>query len=146
MNAEAQELLREYQLRQTDSRIAVLDFMLRHPHAISQPELEQQLADRFDRVTLYRTLNTFNEKGLIHEVADTSGTMKFALCGEACHNETHSHRHEHVHFHCTQCQQTVCINEVDVPQLALPAGFLPQKFSFIIEGSCQQCQQKNEPQ
>jgi Fur family ferric uptake transcriptional regulator len=66
--------------------------------------------------------------------------MKFALCGAACHNEPHIHHHEHVHFHCTECQQTVCINEVDVPQLSLPAGFTPQKFSFIIEGKCQNCQ------
>ncbi len=140
MSTRSQELLNNFQLRLTDSRIAVLDFMLSHLHAISQPELEQQLSDRFDRVTLYRTLNTFNKKGLIHEVTDTSGTMKFALCGAACHNEPHIHHHEHVHFHCTECQQTVCINEVDVPQLSLPAGFTPQKFSFIIEGKCQNCQ------
>ncbi len=140
MSARAQELLKDYQLRLTDCRIDVLDFLLVNQRAVSQPELEQQLSDRFDRVTLYRTLNTFNEKGLIHEVTDTSGTMKFALCGEACHGSDH-HHHEHVHFHCTQCNQTVCINEVDVPHLSLPTGFKPQKFSFIIEGICQSCQQ-----
>lgn len=140
MNKQAIALLREFSLRQTDCRIEVLDFMLRHPRAISQPELEQELAAQFDRVTLYRTLNTFNEKGLIHEVSDSSGIMKYALCGEACHNDMHEHRHEHVHFHCNRCQETVCINELDIPTLNLPAGFSPEKFSFVVSGICQKCQ------
>lgn len=140
MNSRASELLREYALRQTDCRIEVLGFMLRHPRAVSQPELEQELATHFDRVTLYRTLNTFNEKGLIHEVSDSSGIMKYALCGDACHNELHEHRHEHVHFHCNRCQETVCINELEIPELTLPTGFSPEKFSFVVSGVCQKCQ------
>lgn len=137
---ESRELLKQHDLRLTDCRVAVLDFMMEHPRAISQPELELQLSDRFDRVTLYRTLSTFNEKGLIHEVPDNSGIMKFALCGDACTTQDHHHHHEHVHFRCNRCQSTVCINEVDVPRLALPEGFVPVKFSFVIEGICRDCQ------
>ena len=63
---------------------------------------------RFDRVTLYRTIKQFEEKGLIHEVIDTKGQAKYALCVTEC--TTHEHHDDHLHFHCSQCDRTIGVD------------------------------------
>ena len=139
MSKRALSLLKSHELRLTDARIDVLDFIIDHPRAISQPELELALVHKYDRVTLYRTLNTFTEKGLLHQVADNSGSMKYALCNDQC-NE-HEHHHEHLHFHCIRCQETVCIDAVMIAPPALPAGFQATDFNFVANGICNKCAQ-----
>lgn len=139
MSARARDLLKKFGLRTTDARIDVLDFILDHQRAISQPELEHKLVHKFDRVTLYRTLNTFNEQGLLHTVADQSGTMKFALCSDACSD--HEHHHEHLHFHCIKCLETVCFDEVNVARPSLPSGYEAKDYNFVVNGICRQCQE-----
>lgn len=137
MSSRARDLLRTHTLRLTEARLDVLDFIIDRQRAVSQPELEHALVHKFDRVTLYRTLNTFNENGLLHAVSDSSGTMKYALCSDSCSNE--EHHHEHLHFHCTACHQTVCIDEVMMEQPKLPAGYVANDYNFVVNGICKQC-------
>ena len=67
--------------------------------ATSQPDLESLMND-VDRVTLYRILNVFEEKGIIHKVFDLNGTANYAICTSNC--QEHRHHDEHLHFNCTQ--------------------------------------------
>ena len=80
----AENLLKEHDLRLTPSRLETLKVFIRHDYALSQPDLEKDLGDDFDRVTLYRTLTSFREKGVIHKVLDDAGATKYALCSHGC--------------------------------------------------------------
>ena len=93
---ESQDLLKSHHLRITPIREKVLDvFLSRGGEAIPKMIIEENLV-RFDRVTLYRTIKQFEEKGLIHEVIDTKGQTKYALCATEC--TTQEHHDDHLHF------------------------------------------------
>lgn len=124
-------------MRQTRSRVAILEEFLRYDFALSQPDLEKSLGTDFDRVTLYRTLTLFLEKGILHKVPGDEGATKYALCPDECNEE--DHQHDHVHFKCSSCGQTLCMDDLKAPQYVLPNGYLLESTNLLIEGLCPQC-------
>jgi Fur family ferric uptake transcriptional regulator len=128
----AVHLLKHYNLRLTDCRKEVVSIFLAQRQAIGQPALEQQLF-HFDRVTLYRTLSTFLEKGIIHKVFDDSGMTKYALCPEHCHQH-HEHQDEHIHFKCVKCNTTTCIASITIPIIELPKGYTFIDANLLVRG------------
>jgi Fur family ferric uptake transcriptional regulator len=131
--------LKSFNLRHTECREAILYTFSSSISALSHGDLEQAVDDKYDRVTIYRTLKTFLEKGIIHKILDGQGGTKYALCETSnCSNETH--KHDHVHFKCRLCGDTTCINSVDIPQIHLPKGYQREEINLLIEGSCPNCQ------
>ncbi|AKD03032.1 transcriptional repressor [Pontibacter korlensis] len=134
----AQQLLSEYGLRKTGCRLEVLRQFMQNDFALSHAELEKLIGNSYDRVTIYRTLYSFEEKGLIHSINDVAGSVKFALCkADAC--SQHQHQDNHIHFNCTSCGQTFCLNEVNIPMLVLPEGYKAERLHFSAEGVCKGC-------
>ncbi|HMP98871.1 MAG TPA: transcriptional repressor [Cyclobacteriaceae bacterium] len=137
MEAAGKQLLKEFNLRVTPSRSSILSLFLGANFALSHADLEKGLGPDADRVTVYRTLKSFLDVGLIHKVLDDSGTLKYALCNEPCsHNQ---HQHDHVHFKCQKCGQTNCLEDVSIPGIALPKGYEVQEMSLLIQGICHKC-------
>lgn len=128
--------LKDHKLRTTSCREDVLEAFLRRDMALSHGDLESELGDRFDRVTIYRTLKTFLEKGIIHKVLDDEGT-RYALCRERCSED--NHHHDHVHFKCNTCGQTNCLENLHVPAVKLPEGYRIQEVNLLIQGLCAEC-------
>lgn len=131
-----EELLKHYNLRVTKSRLEVIDFFSQQSSAISAQDIEAALPDA-DRVTMYRTLKTFEEKGIIHKAIDGTDIAKYALCGGKCGE--HSHQDNHAHFHCSECQSTTCIEDITIPELKLPDHYATESINIIIKGICAQC-------
>jgi Fur family ferric uptake transcriptional regulator len=129
-------LLKSFRLRSTPTREEILHLFLQKDYALSHGDIESEIDENIDRVTVYRTLKTFSDRGLIHKVLDDGGGLKYALCTEAC--STTQHRHEHVHFKCTECGQTICL-DIEIPQVKLPKGYLPKEVNLLIQGTCQNC-------
>ncbi|WKZ59494.1 MAG: transcriptional repressor [Cyclobacteriaceae bacterium] len=130
------QLLKEFKLRSTPSRKAILNFFLKKNYALAHADIEKGIPSHFDRVTVYRTLKTFLDKGLIHKVLDDEGALKYALCTEAC--TMTGHHHDHVHFKCVRCGQTNCL-DTEVPPVKLPKGYLPGEINLLIQGVCAKC-------
>jgi Fur family ferric uptake transcriptional regulator len=131
-----QQLLKDHHLRSTPGRQAILNLFLRKKHALSHGDIERLLRPRQDRVTVYRTLRTFLNQGIIHKVLDDEGALKYALCSKACH--VTGHRHDHVHFKCRVCGETSCL-EVDIPEVKLPKGYQANERNLLIGGVCRKC-------
>lgn len=108
-------------------------------HALAHADVELPLNDRFDRVTIYRTLKTFVDKGLIHKVLDDEGSMKYALCKEGCNTSDHKHHHDHVHFKCNTCGLTTCLDHVIIPNIILPEGYQRVETNLLMQGVCKSC-------
>lgn len=136
MSALSGTLLRDFNLRATPNREEILQLFLHKNYALSHGDIEKEIANSLDRVTVYRTLKTFLDKGLIHKVLDDEGSLKYALCKEACN--TAEHHHDHVHFKCTKCGQTMCLN-IDVPPLKLPKGYIANETNLLVQGTCEKC-------
>lgn len=131
-------ILSNHSLRRTAPRQAVLEVFVKGESALSQPEIEQLLKDQCDRVTIYRTLTTFLDNGLIHKVLDDAGAAKYALCAHDCDNHE-KHQHNHVHFKCELCGQTRCLDQVHAPEFNLPKGFVVRDTNVLLQGVCADC-------
>lgn len=136
MNAVSNRLLKDFRLRSTPSRQEILHLFLKKEYALSHGDIEKEISNALDRVTVYRTLKTFLDKGLIHKVLDDEGSLKYALCNDAC--TTAGHHHNHVHFKCTHCGQTNCLN-VEIPAVKLPKGYKAKELNLLIQGVCESC-------
>jgi Fur family ferric uptake transcriptional regulator len=132
-----QKILQDFDLRKTSSRTAILSLFLKKPFALSYSDLEEQISDDYDRVTVYRTLKTFVDKGVVHKVLDDGGGLKYALCSDLCSSS--AHHHEHVHFKCSVCGETSCLDQVNIPQVELPIGYEAREINLLIQGKCQKC-------
>ncbi|MFZ1496265.1 MAG: transcriptional repressor [Saprospiraceae bacterium] len=133
---DSDQLLHQHQLRKTPVRKEVLDVFLSRSEAVSQQYIEQHF-DAIDRVTLYRTLKTFEQKGIIHRAIDGSETIKYALCSDGCHE--HAHFDEHAHFHCDDCGKTICLEQIQAPKVLVPNHMRVNSAHLIIKGLCEQC-------
>ncbi|GAA4410115.1 transcriptional regulator [Nibrella viscosa] len=135
----ATQTLRDFSLRHTSNRQEVLDLFLQTDHALSHSDIENGLGPDHDRVTIYRTLKTFLEKGILHKVLDDEGGTKYALCRTTC--AQNDHHHDHVHFKCEQCGQTTCLDDVIIPALSLPSGYRRKEINLLVQGVCSECNQ-----
>jgi Fur family transcriptional regulator, ferric uptake regulator len=132
------DTLKRNQLSVTDSRKKILELFLQRKAALAHADIELHSGDEFDRVTIYRTLQTFVEKGIIHTIPSADNSVKYALCKDAC---TEGHHHDnHVHFMCDTCGTTYCLDHVTVPQVQLPLGYQVQQIDLVVSGVCIKCQ------
>lgn len=130
-------LLDKHKLKKTPLRKRVLSlFLNKNGKAISNQELEGLLKDA-DRITLYRTLKSFEKKGIIHEAIDGTNSAKFALCHEEC--TEHNHVDNHAHFHCSACGETSCLEKIEVPSYAVPEKYQVKDVILVVNGLCADC-------
>lgn len=130
------ETLREFKLKSTPCREEVLKLFFHNDKALSHAFIEEHTQATFDRVTVYRTLKSFEDKGLIHKVLDDNSVTKYALCNECSAND---HNHEHVHFKCETCGETTCIESVHIPEINLPNGYKIAERNILVQGICPKC-------
>lgn len=132
-----ENLLREKNLRVTPFRLNVLEIFQNHPNAISIEQIEEDL-DEFDRITLYRTIKSFIEKGLIHEIVMPGDNKKMALCKDNCGDEHHGHNHQHLHFKCDECDEVFCLELDQLPKISYPK-FKIKQLEIQGSGICVNC-------
>lgn len=130
------DILSTYELRSTSCRYDVLDFFIDSEFALELKDLESALP-KYDRVTLYRTINTFIDKGIIHKIPSDSGIARYALT-ENKNNEAQ----DHIHFKCEVCGKTECLPNYAVPSVRMPKGYRLKSVNMIVNGVCNQCAAK----
>lgn len=134
---ETLQILKRNKLSITESRRKILNLFMDADGALTHADIENNHQITFDRVTVYRTLQTFVENGIIHQIPTTDNTVLYALCKENC--EAGHHHDEHIHFICLDCDKTVCLDEVSVPAVKLPRGFKSMHTALVIKGICDEC-------
>lgn len=122
----------------TAMRQRVLDVFLSDSNAFSLADL-QLILENSDRSTLYRTLKTFEQKGVIHSIQENN-TTQYLLCKDDCDAEQH---HDfHLHFYCQRCEKTTCMEEITFNSLGFPPGYEIDELKFLANGICNKCQRK----
>ena len=138
MTMTTDHILKRNQLSITDSRKRILELFLVNDGALAHADIEKKTDEKFDRVTIYRTLQCFLEKGIIHTIPTADNSVRYALCKDDCSS---GHHHDnHVHFVCTECNTTICLEDVVIPEVKLPRGFQPTEVQMIVSGICKNCQ------
>ena len=89
---EATQILRDASLRVTPCRTSLLDLLLRARDPLTQKELMASLEKRgFNRVTIYRALQTFLNVSIVHRIVTEDRVWRFAitLCGHRGQGHCH---------------------------------------------------------
>ncbi len=131
------DLLKKNRLSITGSRKKILQLFLEQPGALAHGDIEKKAGEKFDRVTVYRTLQTFVDKGIVHTIPTADNSIRYALCKDDC-SEGHHHDH-HIHFVCDNCGNTYCLDDVVTPEIKLPRGYATKHIEVVVEGLCKNC-------
>lgn len=124
-------------LRVTANRVAVLAVFEAAPRALSHADVEAELAQAIDAVTLYRTLDAFVEAGLLTKTVGADRVSRFALMQSAATHEGHAH------FHCDDCGRVFCLPTKPPRQPVVPDGFAVAAVDLSVHGLCAECGPKH---
>lgn len=131
-----EDILQKHNLKNTKLRKAVLSLLIQSDKGLSHQDLTRELDVDFDRVTLFRTLHSFEDSGILHKIIDLNGTAKYAYSLP----DTPEKEHCHAHFICLKCEQVFCLDEVfPLDQVKVPDGFSKKAIDVQVKGLCEQC-------
>lgn len=128
-------MLQRHGVKPTANRIIIVGALAQASNPLSLSDLEVDIAT-IDKSSIFRTLATFKEHGLVHVIEDGSDSAKYELC-HGTGDEHDSDRH--VHFYCERCNRTFCLSQVHVPQVQLPAGYQVRGVNYLVKGLCPRC-------
>ncbi|MEM6641629.1 MAG: transcriptional repressor [Bacteroidota bacterium] len=134
--SELKAIIKSHGLRVTDCRTDVMGHFIKNKGALSQSDLEKRL-EKYDRVTLYRTLHSFLDSGIIHKIPNDTGIATYGLCHNTCSPEKHFH--DHIHFKCNSCGTIECLDDKKVPNITVPLGYKMEHVNLIVDGICASC-------
>lgn len=118
----------------TSMRVLVYDALANQNAAMSISDIEMYLGN-VDRTTIYRTLKTFEAKGLVHHIQEDN-LSSYLLCHDGCSEE--AHKDWHLHFYCKICKKTVCREDVLLPE-HFDTTLRIDEVQFFAKGICEDC-------
>lgn len=128
-----QTIIENQGIRCTAIRHLILSEIIKIDRPFTLLDLEDAL-ESVDKSTIFRTLSTFLEHGLLHEIDNGSGSKLYCRCG---HPGTE--HPAHLHFTCTKCGKTYCIKDIDLSSIPHPSGFYVEDMSCVMKGLCPSC-------
>ena len=135
LDLQSRTMLKAAKLYCTKVRVAILKVLMRTDKPLSQEQIARRLGKKsFDKVTIYRTLESLLKVGLVHKAFMEKRACHFELA----HNCTESQCHPH--FTCTHCGSTHCLTEISLPMAQSPhKGFVIHRQQVRLEGLCPAC-------
>lgn len=134
-NIEAVRLLALKGIKATANRILVYRELAAAGRPLTLADLEMTMP-QMDKSSIFRVLTLFVEHDVAHSFSDGRGVLNYELCHDhgACH-----HDDGHLHFYCERCRRSFCLDDVTLPDIELPEGFVPRSSSFVVVGLCPEC-------
>lgn len=131
----ARQMLRRAKLYCTEPRVAILRTLLETGRPLRQDQITPQLTKgTFNRVTVYRTLESLVEAGLVHRAFTQDRAWYFELADHCTEHQCHPH------FTCTRCGVTRCLMDIHLPMAKIAdKGFVISRQQVRLEGLCPAC-------
>lgn len=129
------KLLSSAKMKRTVPRRTILEVLL----SANRPQTAYQIAAKLshtttNKVTIYRTLESFLGAGLVHKVFLQERCWYFELGHNCTENQCHPH------FTCTSCGDMHCLTEISLPMAKSPyKGFIIDRQRIQLEGLCPKC-------
>ena len=131
----AAQILRKAGLKATAVRMEILEILLNAPEPLAHREVLKRAGRKGpDRVSVYRALQAFVEKGIAHRLVTEDRVGRFAL---SVANRTHPF---HPHFLCRSCGKVECMTRIRMP--ALTGGKIGHRIEehyWYMRGICPTC-------
>jgi Fur family ferric uptake transcriptional regulator len=126
-------LLKQAKLRCTPARINILNILLGSDSAISGRGIGNSLGNKYDKTTIYRTLESFLQAGIVHKAFLQDKQWYFELAGRCQKQQCHPH------FACRFCGKYFCLEGTNYPIIQIPQNFKLLRQKILIEGLCPDC-------
>jgi len=98
---------------------------LTYDYFLSHPSLQ------LNRVTIFRVLNLFANKRIIHRIPATDNINRYLL--------QQASALVHANFMCNKCKSIIPLETIVSPKVKLPKDYIPQNVEIIIGGLCAAC-------
>ena len=131
-------LLKSRRIQDTPHRLAVLEAVAGSPRPLTAMEVLDWVRRRADvnKVTVYRILDLFVEKGLVERMSAGDRSFRYGLSPDL-------HDHPHAHFYCRQCGTMKCLDLDELPlnlrPIELRLGGVIEKVEVRLDGTCPDC-------
>ena len=112
--------LKQHHLTITKARIKILELFQISENALENCLIEKKTQNQFDRITVYRTLQAFLKKGIIHTIPTYDNSIRYALCT-------------------SNCGKTICLGKTDISIVQRPKEYIIHKTDAILTGVCNIC-------
>lgn len=144
MSLPALNILYASRLKKTSGRLRILSFLSTQKKPIGIERIAKALRRHVDQVTVYRTMQTLEEAGIVRQVNLRHGHIDYELANS-----------DHHHLVCTHCGATEDFSGCGADKLAQRALKKSRTFSSIDQhaielfGTCKKCVRigiKNPPE
>ena len=131
-------------ISKTSQRLAVLDILFTATAPLSVNAIRQALKTKasIDKVTVYRILSLFRQRGIIREIASAGGASYFEMAT--------SENPLHPHFSCRNCGAFTCLAPLpftQAPELILSKDdYSIDHIEISVSGLCAYCRKTTNPQ
>ncbi len=132
---QARRMLKTAKLYCTESRLTILGILAKADKPLSQDQIAGRSGGKhFDKVTIYRTLESLLRVGLVHKAFMEKRAWHFELAHNCTEHQCHPH------FTCSSCGDTHCLTEISLPMAKSPhQGFVIHRQQVRLEGLCPKC-------
>jgi Fur family transcriptional regulator, ferric uptake regulator len=137
-------ILQKAGISKTSQRLAVLNILLKATTPLSVYTIRQSLETKanIDKVTVYRILSLFRQRGIIREIASASGANYFEMA--TLENPLHPH------FSCRNCGAFTCLAPLPFTQaqelILSKDDYSIDHIEINISGLCACCRNATNPQ
>jgi Fe2+ or Zn2+ uptake regulation protein len=134
MNTDAANILKEYKLKVTPIRLAVLGVFSHDCKPVNAEYVFEKLKkDKVNLVTVYRTLTTLSQKGILNLVNISAGSAHYEMAN-----------HHHHHLVCSDCGDiekiSICSSLLNKDAISQSKKFKKiQSHSVEFFGICKKC-------
>lgn len=135
VNSQTEQILNSVNLYRTQPRLAVLKVLIAAKHPLTQAQIAHRLEkNRLNKVTIYRTLESFCKSGLVHKAYLQKRAYHFELAENCGKTQCHPH------FICKACGLTQCLVGRSTPKVTgIKKGFVVHRQQVRLEGLCPAC-------
>jgi Fur family ferric uptake transcriptional regulator len=131
MKEDLKTILKRYHISITRPRLAILEVFLQANEALTYDYFLNHPFLQLNRVTIYRVLNLFSDKNIIHRIPATDNINRYLL--QEASTIVHSN------FMCTKCKKIIPLETVVSPKVKMPKDYIQQNVEVIIGGLCASC-------
>jgi Fe2+ or Zn2+ uptake regulation protein len=127
-------MLKNAGLYQTENRVLILKILFKAGKPLSQEKISKLSEKIFDKVTIYRTLESLVKAGIVHKAFINKRARHYELAHRCTEKQCHPH------FTCTKCGSTHCLVDLSMPMAAVKhKGFTINHQQVHLEGFCPAC-------
>jgi Fe2+ or Zn2+ uptake regulation protein len=135
-----EKILKENGFKNTETRFLLLDLLLSSKKTHNVKKIVEKLCHKnIDNVTIYRTLESFTEKGIIRKVEMGTREAQYEMV---------DHKDDHHHIVCLKCKKTEDFTGCEAQKLVSKILEKNKNFknishhSFDLFGVCNNCTNK----